>query len=348
MRRSRLRVVDFFCGAGGMSQGMKMAGMKVVVGVDIDKNCKETYEANHPDAYFHQCDIRNARRTFLQKEYGVERNDDNMVFVGCSPCQHWSILNTLKASSLETKGLLGDFWRFVSYYNPGYVVVENVPGIKREASASGLDSFLKKLQARGYEYDEDVLNAKYYGVPQNRNRFLLVASRVDRSVSLPKRESKEAVLRDFIGPSNGFPVLASGHRDSENFMDTVSELTDINLRRLRLTPKNGGTRKAWKDDPDLQLEAYKGKDSSFRDVYGRLWWDKPSSTLTTRFNGISNGRFAHPDEDRGLSLREGAAIQTFPDNYRFVCKGSTIASRLIGNAVPPQLAYRIALCLTGS
>ena len=177
-------------------------------------------------------------------------------------------------------------------------------------------------------------------MPQSRKRFILIANRVQKLISLPNPE-QEAILKDFIGEHNGFPVLRAGHRDENNFMDTVATLSEKNLRRLMVTPKNGGTRKAWRDDPELQIEAYKDKDESFRDVYGRLRWDKPSSTITTRFNGISNGRFAHPEEDRGLSLKEGATLQTFED-YIFKHQYPSIVTKLIGNAVPPQLAYRIA------
>ncbi|WP_462136869.1 DNA cytosine methyltransferase [Candidatus Mycalebacterium sp.] len=340
MKKASLKAVDFFCGAGGMSQGMKMADIHVVAGIDIDEDCRETYEANHPASRFFLKDIRKLPRTFLEKECGIKRNDDNLVFIGCSPCQYWSILNTNRRSSEGSKGLLEDFWRFVSYYKPGYVVIENVPGIKRKESESGLGEFCRKLRKNGYEIDDDVINAKYYGVPQSRKRFVLVASRVNKSISLPKPES-ESVLENFIGVHNGFPALQSGHRDENNFMDMVADLSAKNLRRLRVTPKNGGTRSAWKDDPELQIEAYKGKDNSFRDVYGRLRWKKPASTITTRFNGISNGRFAHPDENRGLSLKEGATLQTFSPDYIFKCKISNTVSKLIGNAVPPQLAYRI-------
>ena len=340
MKDDDLKVVDFFCGAGGMSQGMKMSGMKVLVGIDKDKDCKDTYEANHPDTRFLLKDIRYLPRTFLEKECGIRRNDDSLIFIGCSPCQYWSNLNTDKKSSKGSKGLLEDFWRFVSYYKPGYVVIENVPGIKRRASESGLNKFCEKLKRNRYTIVSDVINAKDYGVPQSRKRFILIANRVQKLISLPNLE-QESILKDFIGTHNGFPVLLSGHRDENNLMDTVATLSEKNLRRLIITPKNGGTRKAWKDDPELQIEAYKDKDESFRDVYGRLRWDKPSSTITTRFTGISNGRFAHPEEDRGLSLKEGATLQTFED-YIFEHKFPTIIAKLIGNAVPPQLAYRIA------
>ena len=180
MKDDVLRVVDFFCGAGGMSQGMKMSGMKVLVGIDKDKDCKDTYEANHPDTRFLLKDIRYLPRTFLEKECGIRRNDDSLIFIGCSPCQYWSNLNTDKKSSKGSKWLLEDFWRFVSYYKPGYVVIENVPGIKRRASESGLNKFCEKLKRNRYAIVSDVINAKDYGVPQSRKRFILIANRVKK------------------------------------------------------------------------------------------------------------------------------------------------------------------------
>ena len=345
MKKRKLKAVDFFCGAGGMSEGMKMAGVQVVAGIDIDKDCQETYEANHPQSKFFLKDIRELSRTFLKKECGIKRNDKNLIFIGCSPCQYWSILNTDREASKGSKGLLEDFWRFVCYYNPGYVVIENVPGMERRKSESRLDKFYEDLEQKGYEIYAGIINAKYYGVPQSRKRFILIASRVG-PIHFPQPE-KEAVLGDFIGTKNGFPVLKPGNRNKNNFMETVANLSDKNRKRLKLTPKNGGTRAAWKDDPELQIKAYKGKDNSFVDVYGRLRWGKPASTITTKFYGISNGRFAHPDEDRGLSLREGATLQTFSKRYIFKPEVISIVAKLIGNAVPPQLAYRLAKSING-
>ena len=142
------------------------------------------------------------------------------------------------------------------------MVIENVPGLLREQTESGLDRFYRMLVKNKYAIAADILNAKNYGVPQSRKRFVLIASRVNKSISLPQPE-KESIRREFIGAHNGFPVLKSGHKDDNKFMDTVASLAEKNMRRLKLTPKNGGTRKAWKDNPELQLDAYKGKDRFF-------------------------------------------------------------------------------------
>ena len=154
-------------------------------------------------------------------------------------------------------------------------------------------------------------------------------------------------MRNFIGTENGFAKISAGHKDETGFQHTCAGLSATMLLRLALTPKDGGTRKSWSSREDLQIETYKGRDDCFRDVYGRMFWDKPASTITTRFNSLSNGRFGHPEEDRALSLREGAALQTFPHSYKFYSESMGATAKMIGNAVPPELARRIGLVLQG-
>ena len=193
-------------------------------------------------------------------------------------------------------------------------------------------------------YDHGIINANYYGVPQNRKRYLLLGTRVLDNIQSPEEKyDKNLTVRNFIGVRNGFGAVAEGYKDETEFRHTTSFLSEKNKKRIRKTPKNGGTRLSWKDDPELQINAYRGKDTMFKDVYGRMFWDKPAPTITTRFNSLSNGRFGHPEEPRAISLREGATLQTFPKTYIF--RGSREASiaRLIGNAVPPELARRIGL-----
>ncbi len=340
-----LRAIDFFCGAGGMSYGLVLAGIKVIAGTDIDEECKDTYETNNPESKFIHSDIKGLTVGQLEK-LDVERNDDCMIFAGCSPRQFWTQIQTEKERSLETKHLLEDFQKFVSYFMPGFVVVENVRGILTNKDESKLTGFLDFLQNNNYGVDYDIIDAMYYGVPQKRKRFLLIASRVDKEIKLPEAD-KENVLKvkDFIGVDNGFPAIGAGHVDESNFLHTTARLSEKNIRRLRLTPHDGGTRLAWKNDPELQINAYKDKDNTYKDTYGRMFWGKPSPTITTKFHSISNGRFAHPDKDRGISLREGATLQTFPKTYIFKGGGIGSMARQIGNAVPPELARRIGVAI---
>ena len=169
---------------------------------------------------------------------------------------------------------------------------------------------------------------------------------MNHNISLPIVDKKKVLsVRDFIGIENGFPKIKAGHIDKTKFKHSAAGLTENNLKRIKLTKKNGGTRERWSKKKDLQIDAYNGKDNSFRNVYGRMSWNKPAPTITTRFNSLSNGRFGHPEEDRAISIREGATLQTFPKYYDFKEKSMGKIARHIGNAVPPKLAYNIAKLL---
>jgi DNA (cytosine-5)-methyltransferase 1 len=162
------KAVDFFCGGGGMSYGMQKAGVKVLAGIDYEPTCKETYEANIKDAEFILADVFNLTAKDLQKKLNLQKNDDELILIGCSPCQFWSIINTDKNKSEKSKNLLVEFRRFVEYFKPGYVVVENVPGVLRKKEESGLASFISWLEEKqnGYKVHFDVHNVSDYGVAQ--------------------------------------------------------------------------------------------------------------------------------------------------------------------------------------
>ena len=150
MNKKIFKAIDFFCGGGGMTYGLRQAGIDVIAGVDIDKEAKETYEYNNPGTIFIETDIRNLRSNYFERKFGIKQNDDTLILVGCSPCQFYSIINTDKEHSLKTKDLLRNFSRFVEYYRPGYVLVENVPGILTNKQ-SIWPEFKKKLIELGYE-----------------------------------------------------------------------------------------------------------------------------------------------------------------------------------------------------
>lgn len=341
-KKNELKAVDFFCGAGGMTYGMSLAGIKVLAGIDIDPKCKETYTINNPETKYIQKDIYELTEEELAEVTNIRKNDDSLIFIACSPCQFWTKISTEKEKSKETKDLLVQFQRFVEWFKPGYLVVENVPGLKKHKKEKVLEGFINFLREESYELDDGFIKANNYGVPQTRERYLLMASRVSDRITLPAEEPDEnLILRNFIGTHNGFPAIDAGHRDNSDFMHTAANLSEKNKRRIRITPKDGGDRSNWKDNPELQIDAYKGKDHIFRNVYGRMYWDKPASTITTKFHSLSNGRFGHPEEDRAISLREGATLQTFPKDYKFIGSSIDSISRQIGNAVPPELARRI-------
>lgn len=340
--KNELRAVDFFCGAGGMTYGMSLAGIKVLAGIDNDPKCEETYTINNPGTKYIRKDIHELTEEELAKITNIQKNDDSLIFIACSPCQFWTKISTKKEKSKETKDLLVQFQRFVECFKPGYLVVENVPGLKKHKKEKVLEGFITFLREESYELDDGFIKANNYGVPQTRERYLLMASRVSDRIMLPAEEPDEnLILRNFIGTHNGFPAIEAGHRDDSDFMHTAANLSEKNKERIRITPKDGGDRSNWRSDPELQIDAYKGKDHIFRNVYGRMYWDKPASTITTKFHSISNGRFGHPEENRAISLREGATLQTFPKDYKFIGSSIDSISRQVGNAVPPELARRI-------
>lgn len=344
MIHKNLKVVDFFCGAGGMSYGLSQAGIRILGGVDQDTDCKATYERNIKNAEYLQRDITTLSERSLSRYFEIKPGDDDLIFCGCSPCQFWSKVPTDRTKSKQTAFLLQHFERFISYFRPGYVIVENVPGLKRK-DRSILPQFLEFLGHHGYSYSDGIVDANHYGVPQHRRRYLLIATRLHDQVSLPLPYTKKSGLtvRRAIGTASGLRALAAGESDGRDNLHRAAILSKKNLKRLRRTPPNGGSRHSWSGNTALQLDAYKDDDNIFADVYGRMYWDRPAPTITTRFNSLSNGRFGHPEQHRAISLREGAILQTFPRKFRFV--GSNIASitRQIGNAVPPKMARRVGL-----
>lgn len=336
-----LKAIDFFCGAGGVTCGFREVGIKVLAGVDIDAKFKDTYEKNNA-AIFINKDVSNLKPESLKEYVNIEKNDDNLIFVGCSPCQYYSNLNSDKTKSQNSRLLLEDFKDFVLYFKPGFVFIENVPGLETSVG-SPIHNFKRTLKREGYVFDQKVINAKYFNVPQNRRRFVLIASRLNSTIKLPLQNKKAANIKTVqkaIGDQKLFPVVEAGFIDNSEFMHTVSKVSDLNLLRLKKTPKNGGSRKSWENDESLQLECYKNHDGH-HDVYGRMYWDRPSPTITTRFIYTSTGRYSHPEQDRAISLREGATLQTFPLDYNFYSTNKGAVATMIGNAVPPKLAKAI-------
>ena len=332
----KIRAVDFFSGAGGLTCGLRNAGIQVLAGIDNDASCRTTFEKNNKGAVFFERDMTKYTPIDLEHELKIKREDDNMVFAGCAPCQFWSIIQTNKEKSKETKNLILDFQKFVEYFKPGFVVVENVPGISSKPK-SPVGRFIATLESIGYNVAHDIIDMSLYGVPQKRRRFTLLASRVS-NISLPKPTNKKRTVGDVLGTKNGFPKIRAGTKDKTSFLHTSAGLSEKNLKRLQMTKKSGGDRSSWQERKAYQVPCYISKGRIFYDTYGRIWWNKPSPTITTKFFSISNGRFAHPEENRALSLREGATLQTFPKNYKFIGTSTASIARMIGNAVPPDFA----------
>jgi len=238
-----LKAIDFFCGAGGMTNGFKNAGVRVLAGVDIDKECQKTYLENNKSSKYICEDIKEMSVQALADYVNISQNDDKLIFIGCSPCQYWSVISTNKTKSEETKNLLIEFQRFVDYFNPGYVVIENVPGITTKKD-SPLQSFLDFLDAKGYRYDKDIIKVSHYGVPQTRKRFILMASRIKgkEKIKLPEPDTKNKppTVGQYIIDDPDFYAVNHGHRDITSFNHTVAGLDEKNIERLEMTPEGCG------------------------------------------------------------------------------------------------------------
>lgn len=344
LRRNKdIKVIDLFSGIGGLTYGFKSAGLNVVAGIDNDPTCAFGYESSNK-AKFILKDINDVSSDELGTLYeGAEIR----VLAGCAPCQPYSKLNQLGATELKMTPLK-KFATLIRETKPHIVSMENVSELANTKKHPVFNEFLSALEDEGYFYEFKVVNTADYGVPQSRKRLVLLASRLGPiSIPEPTHAGKHVTLRDAIAD---LPRINDGEINASDPLHYARKLNDLNKKRIQATPKDGGTQASWPED--LILDCHK-KDSgkSFKSVYGRMWWDKPGSTMTTQCIGLGNGRYGHPEQDRAISLREAARIQSFPDDYVFTDTslplkiGST--AKFIGNAVPVKLAESIGLAIAG-
>ena len=303
---------------------------------------KETLESNNWPTRFIEQDITQLSAADVRKVLDSRRTRD-LLIAGCAPCQPFSKYQThsKKEEPRRTRRdpdatLLGAFARLVEEITPGQVLIENVPGIAKVSGFSTYRRFLHMLRAHSYDVAEGVLDAKCYGVPQTRRRYVLIAVR-GRKASLPEPQvslprSEFATVRRAIAH---YPPIGAGESHALVSNHVASAVSDQNLERLRSTPHDGGDRRAW--PTEFELECHKGGHHGHTDVYGRMAWDRPAPTLTGRCNSVSNGRYGHPEQDRAISLREAASLQTFADSYTFYGSNKHVATQ-IGNAVPVRFA----------
>lgn len=336
-----IKAIDFFCGAGGLTHGLQLSGIDVFAGIDFNLTCKQTYEENNNAVFIHKSivDITAQEIKNLFNQNATKKN--YTMIAGCAPCQPYSMINTRKKQNDERKTLLDEFRRIIKGVKPHFVLMENVSRLNEENEY--FSKFLQMLTIANYQYEYKVLNAKDFCVPQNRKRLFLIATRV-KSIKLTFKNLKPkklVLLEDVIKHLE--PIL----HDTSSLNDplhTSLRLSDLNLKRIQLTPHNGGLRNAW---PKEMLTPSHAKKQSFLDNYGRLAWGSLSATITTKFHQYCSGRFGHPEQDRALSLREGALIQTFPYSYKFYGNKDEIA-RQIGNAVPINLSKSVGEIIISS
>lgn len=337
-----VQVVDLFCGVGGLTRGLIDAGFKVVAGFDIDKTCKYTYTHNNHVKFYN----KNIREVTAKDILSCYEEDSLKILVGCAPCQPFSQMRfkmgKMNASD-EKYDLLSEFGRLIQEVKPDIVSMENVPSIRKTTIFSG---FLKILKDNGYYTDGgNVVYCPDYGIPQNRRRFVLLASRLGEIHLIPPTHDKNAVtVRQFI---EDLPEIEAGQADQNDPLHRSASLSPLNLQRIRLSVP-GGT---WRDWPEELRCACHRRDSgkTYASVYGRMKWDAIGPTITTQFYNYGTGRYGHPEQNRALSLREGAILQTFPKNYSFInpkvqfCMADV--ARHIGNAVPVRLGEIVGISI---
>jgi len=329
----KIEVIDLFSGVGGLTYGLRKSGLSVLAGVDNDKSCAYAYEKNN-GAKFIPADISEFDFNELNKIYS---HGSVRVLVGCAPCQPFSshAFKLRKDSSDERWSLLDHFIRGIKVIKPDIVSMENVRGVTK---TDVFKNFVSKLKKLGYKVDWKVVYAQNYGIPQNRSRLILLASKLGE-ISIPKEthtKDDHLTVGDVI---RELPKLNAGEVSEQDYLHQAKKLEPINRKRI-LQSKPGGSWHDW--DKNLLPNCYK-KDSgqSYTSVYGRMTWDNVSPTITTQFTSYGSGRFGHPEQNRALSIREGALLQTFPIDYDFGNFPSAKLSRHIGNAVPPQLGVVI-------
>ena len=345
-RDNNLKVIDLFSGSGGSALGFRKAGFSINVAVDIDKPASESFKLNFPEAFVFTSDISTLSGKQLLRA-GSIRNGKEVLLIACPPCQGFSSARRIsqRTNDLRNK-LINEFLRIVEEIKPRAFVLENVPGLATGIGKPLYLQILDKLHELGYRTVDGVVNAADYGVPQRRRRLILLGTN-DPNIELSfppqtnENSSETSILPAWKTVREALidlPPLKAGEKNIKNAMHKSASLSEINLKRIKQTPHDGGDRTSWTED--LVLECHKTT-NGHKDVYGRMKWDAPSPTITGGCAMISKGRFGHPEQDRAISLREAARLQTFPDTFIFAGNFGEIAKQ-IGNAVPPLLAQRAA------
>lgn len=333
-----IECVDLFCGVGGLTHGLAKGGIRVVAGIDVDPECRFPYETNN-SAKFLELDVRSVSG---EQVCSLWTKGNRTLLSGCAPCQPFSTYGRQKGKRPGSKkrwDLVLDFARLIREAKPDLVTMENVPQLVHHQVFDQLIGGLSE-----YHVSWRIIDCVRYGVPQTRKRLVLLASRLGPIEFLPPRRfkcSKRNTARQAI---SSLPQLNAGDFDPADPLHSACKLSDLNLRRIKASAP-GGSWREW--DQSLLAKCHK-KDSgaTYPSVYGRMEWDKPAPTITTQCFGYGNGRFGHPEQNRAITLREAALLQTFPRTYKFLKKGErvryNVLGRLIGNAVPVKIGEIVA------
>jgi DNA (cytosine-5)-methyltransferase 1 len=331
-----IKCIDLFCGLGGLTHGLIRGGIQVMAGIDIDPHCRFPYETNN-DAVFVEKSVSELPSSELVEMFGDAKL---RLLAGCAPCQPFSTYSRKgRRNRNDTKwSLVSDFGRLVQEIQPEFVTMENVPQL---LDHEVFEDFLAAL--KGYATWWRVVDCAQYGVPQTRRRLVLLASRLG-AIELVTPEAFGQGCMTVREAIDHMPMLEAGCSNPEDALHSASSLSNLNLRRIK-SSKPGGTWRDW-DESLVAVCHRKGSGQTYPSVYGRMEWDAPAPTITTQCFGFGNGRFGHPEQDRAISLREAAILQTFPEDYCFLSPGERVRfnkfGRLIGNAVPVRIGEVVA------
>jgi len=332
--------VDLFCGIGALTCGLQRAGIQVNAGYDIDESCRHGYEYNN-SVKFHCRSVSDLNGDELSKHYSA---NGLKVLVGCAPCQPFST-HTNKSREKQEEGkrwnLLDAFGRLVEEIQPDFVSMENVTNLRNQDVFRRYVATLEKLK---YLVHFQIVDCPDYGIPQKRRRLILLASKLAKPRLIEPTDITYRTTYDEIGD---LPEIKAGEICESDPLHRAPAMNDIMLARIKQSIPNG----TWLDwEEELRTPCHRSESGqSYKSVYGRMAWDKPSPTITTQFYNFGTGRFGHPEQNRAISLREGALLQTFPPDYQFVAPGEPIyftkIGRYIGNAVPVRLGEVIGLSI---
>lgn len=333
-------VLDFFCCAGGMSLGFAVLKdyFKVIGGIDINPISLTAYQDNYHVPTL-QADIASLglNTQIIENTFKVSANHKNpLVIIGCAPCQGFSAHRKRYNDKPEDRRntLIGEFAAIAVKFRPDYVVMENVPEILTGKYKHHYEEAKAVFESYGYRIIQKNYNAAGFGVPQARIRAIIVATKSD-SFEFPDEllsEKEYKTVRDAIG---NLPPVMPGQADPQDALHRCSAHKQSTIDVIASVPHDGGSR------PEGVGPQCLDKVKGFYDVYGRLSWDKPSITITQYARNPASGRFSHPEQNRGLTIREAARLQSFPDGYLW--HGSLGENfKQIGEAVPPLLSLAIA------
>lgn len=332
-RPNKVVAVDVFCGVGGLTYGLEKAGIDVRLGIDIDPDCEYPYSTNNAARFL----LKSVAQVTAKDFESQKRRSAYRLLAGCAPCQPFSTYRQKAGIKDDRWKLLGHFARLARETKPDLITMENVPNLEKQVI---FRTFVADLKSMGYHVAYEVVDCSAFGVPQQRRRLVLLASNLGPISLLRPRKRKARTVKQAIGR---LPKISAGGICPTDRLHQSCELSELNLKRIRAS-KPGGTWRDW--DDDLVAACHRrttGK--TYPGVYGRMAWNEPAPTMTTQYFAFGSGRFGHPSQARGISLREGAILQSFPRAYKFVRPEQPIyrrtVGRLVGNAVPVKLGEAI-------